>query len=364
MTTNAQVDWPREEDERWAAEVELRLVFDHDAPPGLADTLLAETCAVVREADSPARELFGAPRAYARTLASEHIDEERRALRDTGGLTQGERLAGSVLALGILGAALSVLRWVTDGLWVRPGWTAVVGVTTVVSAALLATLALIVWSAGRRTGAWAFAGGAVAAVAAGGGTLAAVPGTPLLTMPVPVLTALGLGVAVAAFRFPSRTADGWFTPPEFRESEGGGEGKEEDAEGLEAANARWARRLENVLRGRHALRAAEARGHAEEARQHLTASGERAVDAFGSPEVFALRLADGARTEERASRRKLYTSTLLGLGLVLLLGGELSEPDLSSPRFWLYVVAFALWIAGMGRVWQRTLTAERRRRRA
>ncbi|MFG3258366.1 hypothetical protein [Streptomyces sp. NPDC048172] len=351
MTSKEKLDWPHEDDAKWAAEVELRLVLDHDAPSGLADTLLPEACAAVREEGRPARELFGAPGAYARTLASEHIGEEQRALRDARGLTPGERLTGAVLTIGCLGAFLALLRWITNGLWARPSWPSIAALSTVAAGALLVALAVAAWSAGRRTGTWAFAGGAVAAVAGGAAVAVSLPGTPLFSVPMPVLALLGFGVAGAALWFPSRIADEWFTP-RFDDGGSGASGPE--------ADERWLRRLEYVLRGRHALRAAEARGHVEEARQHLAASGESARDAFGSPEVYALRLADGARNEERTSRRKLYAYSLTGFALVLLLVGELGDPDPASPMLWFYLAAFVYWTVTTAQMWRRTLTAKRR----
>ncbi|GAA2098858.1 hypothetical protein GCM10009801_70080 [Streptomyces albiaxialis] len=351
MTAKETPEWPREDDARWAAEVELRLVLDHDAPSGLADRLLPEAREAVREEDRPARELFGDPRAYARTLAREHIGEERRALRDARGLTPGERLVGAVLTLAFLGTLLPVLRWITDGLWARPGWSSVAGGATVTGAALLVALAVTAWSAGRRTGTWAFAGGAVALVVGGAAAIVSLPEEPVLSVPMPVLSALGAAVAVGALRFPARIADEWFTPA-FDAAREGGSGED--------ADERWLRHLEHVLRGRHALRAAEARGHAEEARQHLAESGERAHEAFGSPEVYALRLADGARNQERTSRRKLYGSTLTGLALVLLVAGELGDEGPTSFVFWFYVVLLVVWTGSTARMWQRALTARRR----
>ncbi len=62
MATNEKPDWPRDDDEQWAAEVELRLVLDHHAPAGLADEVLAEAYEAVVEAARPARDLFRTPR--------------------------------------------------------------------------------------------------------------------------------------------------------------------------------------------------------------------------------------------------------------------------------------------------------------
>lgn len=51
--------------------------------------------------------------------------------------------------------------------------------------------------------------------------------------------------------------------------------------------------VEGLLHGRHAVPAAEARAHVQEARQHLASSGTAPENAFGSAEVYAMRLAEG-----------------------------------------------------------------------
>ncbi|QQC90024.1 hypothetical protein [Streptomyces alfalfae] len=58
-TRGASLTWSREEDEDWAATVEVRLVLRHDAPDGLADEVLAEAHEMVAEAGRPALEVLG-----------------------------------------------------------------------------------------------------------------------------------------------------------------------------------------------------------------------------------------------------------------------------------------------------------------
>ncbi|MFF9900674.1 hypothetical protein [Streptomyces longispororuber] len=311
--------WDREEDADWAATVEAHLAFDHDAPAGLADDVLAEVHELVREEGRPARDLFGAPEAYARAVAEERIGEEHRARTDTHGLTPGGRLLAAFGTLGAAGAVLSVLVWVEGGLWVDVSRPGVAFLSTVVAAVGLVAVAVAARSAGRLKGAYAFVAGVPAVVAAGAGVSVAVPEGRLVSVPVPVLLAGCVACVVGAFAVPERVVDRWFA---VRPPTGG-----DDA---------WFARLDGLLRGRHGMTAAEARGHVREARQHLAAGppGDRAADVFGDVEVYALRLADGPRREQRAARRKAYGSLLLLAVVTVLFVDDVVDSG-GSVDFWL-----------------------------
>ncbi|MFI8930797.1 hypothetical protein ACIG3E_24395 [Streptomyces sp. NPDC053474] len=320
QTRKHNLRWDLEDDADWAATVELRLVLDHDAPAGLADDVLAEVHELVREEGRTARDLFGTPEAYARAVAEERVSEEYRARTDTHGLTPGERLLAAFGTLGVVGAILCAVDWVRDGLWAGVSWPGVVGVTTVVLAVGLIAVAVVARSAGRFKGAYAVAAGVPAVIAAGGGVGVAVPEGQLFSVPVPVLMAGCAAWAVGAFAVPERVVDRWFAvrPPAGRD------------------DAAWLDRLGGLLRGRHGMTAAEARGHVREARQHLAAvePGEHAEDVFGDVEIYALRLADGPRKKERAARRKMY-GTLLLLGVVTLLFVDHVLDSQAPFDFWL-----------------------------
>lgn len=335
MTTTQKPGWAREEDEAWAAVVELRLTLDQQAPAGLIRQVLAEAHDAVTETGRTPQDLFGDPVAYARAVAAERIGEEDRARVDARGLTPGERLTASLATLGAAGVVVAVLRWIDDGLWADVGWSSIAAFTAVVLTAVLVSLAFTARAAGRIAGSWAFAAAALVAVGGGGAVAGFLPGEPLFTFPVPALAVAGAALTAAAVAFPDATVDRWFTPV------------------LRGGDERWLSRVEGLLRGRHALSAAEARAHVQEARQHLAASGDSAEEAFGSAEVYALRLADGPRRERRLARRKLYGATALAVLVVALVADELRDADLSSPRLWIYAVAAVYWIGRTARLWIR-----------
>ncbi|MEI5099244.1 hypothetical protein RB200_12240 [Streptomyces sp. PmtG] len=176
--------------------------------------------------------------------------------------------------------------------------------------------------------------GAVAAIGAGSGVASLLSEDPLLRVPVPVLMAVCVGWIAAAGAFPNRIVDRWFAA----------------APGTHDDEA-WLRRLGGLLRGRHAMTAAEARGHVREARAHLApaASGERAVDAFGDVEVYAHRLAGGPRKERRRARRKLWGAVAL-LVVVAVQFVERVVSDGVSWDWWLPLWAGAVGVLGWSAV--------------
>ncbi|WP_369213497.1 hypothetical protein [Streptomyces flavofungini] len=328
---NAGPDWAREEDGDWAATVELTLVLRHHAPAGLADEVLAEAHEIVGDAGRPALEVLGDPVAYARAVAAERIGETRRARLDVHGMTSGERIVAALLSIGFVGLVLCLIDWVQDGLWADVTPSAVAGVAAVVLAVVCAAVAFVAGTAGRSRVMWGFAAGAVAAMAGGAALAVALPEERLLRVPVPVLALGCAAVMAAAVALPAARVDRWFdAPPPAGDDEA------------------WLTRLGQLLRGRHAMRAAEARGHVREARQHLAAApaGERAEDAFGDVEVYALRLAEGPAAKTRLARRRLYGTGAVTLLFAALLADDLATGTYDSP-FWptlhAALVVFLLW---------------------
>jgi hypothetical protein len=346
LTTTESLSWAREEDEAWAAVVELRLTLDQQAPADLIQQVLAEVHDAVTETGRTPQDLFGAPVEYARSVAAERIGEEHRARIDARGLTPGERFTASLATLGVVGVVVAVLQWIGNGLQVEASWASIAAFTTVVLSAVLTCVVCAAHAAGRITGARIFAAAAVLTVGAGATAAGFLPGDPLFAFPVLLLAAAGGALTTAAVVLPDATADRWFTPR------------------LQGSDERWLSHVEGLLRGRHAVPAAEARAHVHEARQHLAASGDSAENAFGSAEVYAMRLAEGPRREQRLARRKLYGVTALALLLATLLVDELRDPDLSSPRFWFYAAAVTYWIGYAARMWLRASSAEGRKDRA
>ncbi|MEV5982028.1 hypothetical protein [Streptomyces sp. NPDC052114] len=335
-TQTPDLSWAREADQEWADRVRVRLVLDHDAPAGLADEVLSEAHQVVTEADLPASEVLGTADAYARTVAAERISEEHRAKVDANGLTPGERVSASLGTFGFIGFVLCVLYWIEDGLWVSGSWTSVAGCTTVVVVVSLVTLAFVARAAGRMRGMWGFLAGAACAVAGGAAVLSALPDAQLFEVPVPVLMAGCVAWAVGVYLFPDAVLDRWFTPRPHADDE------------------QWLTRLEGLLRGRHAMTAAEARGHVQEARQHLAApGGERADDTFGDVEVYAMRLAEGPRKRQRIARHKLYRAVAMAGILVVLAVDEAVRSGFTG-WFACYVGAAGAWLWGVLGEWRQS----------
>ncbi|MEV0316930.1 hypothetical protein ACIBKX_32140 [Streptomyces sp. NPDC050658] len=328
--------WERKEDEDWAASVEVRLVLDHDAPGGLADEVLAEAHEIVGDAGLPAREVLGEPEAYARTVAAERISERHRARVDTRGVLPGERVTATLGTLGFVGFGLCVLHWIEDGLWMDWSGASVAGCATAVAVAALVCFAFVARVAGRIRGMWGFLAGAVAALGGGAAVAATVPAERLFSVPAPVLALVCAGWTVGSFALPDATVDRWCTPAR-------------PADGID--DERWLDRLEGLLRGRHAMRGAEARGHVREARQHLAAAqggGERAEDVFGDVEVYALRLADGPRKRQRVARRKAYGSAALALVVGVLVVDQLFDPEERASGWmicWVVMLGCLVWNA-------------------
>ncbi|MFI2619910.1 hypothetical protein [Streptomyces sp. NPDC018584] len=330
-TRTAELDWAREEDQEWADTVHVRLALDHDMPLGLTEEALAEAHQLVREAGLPAHEVLGAPEAYASAVAAERVSEEHRARTDAHGMTPGEGVRAAFGTLGCVGFVLGALYWIEDGLWVTGSWASVAMSATVVAVVSLGALALVARAAGRIRGVWGmwgFLAWAAWALAGGAAVASAAPDRQLFDVPVPALMAGCAAWAVGAYAFPDATLDRWFTPRPHADDE------------------QWLARLEGLLRGRHAMPAAEARGHVREARQHLAGGtgGERAEDVFGDVEVYAMRLAEGPRKRQRLARRKLYRAAALAAMFAVLAVDEALEAGRFSGWVACYVGASGCWL--------------------
>ncbi|MFF3643835.1 hypothetical protein [Streptomyces sp. NPDC002564] len=345
-THTPELSWARKEDEDWAAAVHVRLALDEDVPVGFAEEMLAEAHQLVGEAGEPAAEVLGDPAAYARTVAAERVSERYRARIDTHGMRPGERIAASVGTLGFLVFALFGLTWIQDGLWVPVSPSSLAGFLGVALAALLGCVAFAARAAGLLRALWWFLGTAAAALAGGIALADALSDERLFRVPAPVLMLAGAAWAACAFVVPDGRIDRWFTPAR---PDGGPD------------DERWLARLQSLLRGRHGMTAAEARGHVGEARQHLAAAPRegRAVDVFGDVEIYALRLSEGPRRKQRVTRQKLWaalaSTVLFGVLAVDML---LDAQDRSSGWIACYVGAFGCSAWGAVSEW-RTLREQR-----
>ncbi|MET8689757.1 hypothetical protein ABZV77_36700 [Streptomyces sp. NPDC004732] len=345
-TPAPELSWARKEDQDWADAVQVRLAFDEDAPVGFADEILAEAHQLVEEAGQPAQEVFGDPAAYARTAAAERVSERYRAGIDTRGLRPGERIAASLGSLGFLLFALFGLTWLQDGLWIDVTWSAVAGFTGIAVAVSAGCVAFVARAAGLFHGMWWFLAGAAVAMVSAVALLEVLPDERLFRLPAPVLMLFGALLCVAAFRLPEATIDRWFTPAR---PDGGPD------------DERWLTRLEGLLRGRHGMQAAEARAHVKEVRQHLAAApgSGTAEDAFGDVEIYALRLSEGPRRQQRITRQKFYGALASAVLFGVLTVDRLLDPqERSSGWVACFVGAFGCAAWGAVSEW-RTLRKQR-----
>ncbi|MFF1376462.1 hypothetical protein [Streptomyces sp. NPDC058308] len=333
-TRTPELSWARQEDQEWADAVHVRLAFDEDVPVGFAEEMLAEAHQLVAEAGQPAADVLGDPVAYARTLAAERVSERYRAGIDTRGLRPGDRVTASLGSLGFLLFGVFGLYWIQDGLWVPASRSSLAGFAGVALGATLGCLAFVARAAGLFRGMWGFLAGAAATLVGGIALATMLSEERLFRVPAPVLMLVGVAWMVAAFQLPDDRVNSWFTPAR-------------PAGGLD--DDRWLARLENLLRGRHGMTAGEARGHVREARQHLTTAPRdgRAEDVFGDVEIYALRLSEGPRRQQRVTRQKFYGALFSSLLFAVLAADQLIDPQERSGWAACYVGAFgcAAWAA-------------------
>ncbi|MEU6991624.1 hypothetical protein ABZ953_13325 [Streptomyces sp. NPDC046465] len=333
-THTPELSWARDQDQEWADAVHVRLALDEDVPVGFAEEMLAEAHQLVAEAGQPAADVLGDPASYARTVAAERVSEQYRAGIDTHGMQPGDRVTASVGSLGFILLGVFGLYWIQDGLWVTVSRSSLAGFAGIALGATLGCLAFVARAAGLLRGMWAFLAGAAAALV-GGITLAtALSEERLFRVPAPALMLLGVAWMVAAFLLPDERVNRWFTPAR-------------PSGGLD--DDRWLARLENLLRGRHGMTAAEARGHVREVRQHLAAAPQdgRAEDVFGDAEIYALRLSEGPRRQQRVTRQKFYGALFSSVVFAVLTADQLIDPQERSGWIACYVGAFgcAAWAA-------------------
>ncbi|MEU5901400.1 MULTISPECIES: hypothetical protein [Streptomyces] len=345
-TTAPEISWARKEDEDWADAVRVRLAFDEEVPVGFADEVLAEARQLVEEAGQPAREVLGDPAAYARGVAAERVSETYRAGIDTRGLRPAERLAAALGSMGFLVFAVFGLVWIQDGLWVGVNWSSVATITGIGVGVSAGCVAFVARAAGLFRGMWWFLAGAALAFAATVALADTLSDERLFRVPAPVLMLVGVPLAVAAFLLPEERINRWFTPAR-------------PAGGL--SDEQWLRRLDGLLRGRHGMKTAEARAHVEEVRQHLAAAPAtiRAEHAFGDVEIYALRLSEGPRRQQRITRQKFYGALASAVFFGVLTVDKLIDPqERASGWVACYVGAFGCAAWGAFSEW-RTLRKQR-----
>lgn len=346
MPTTEKLSRPRKEDEEWAAAVELRLALDQQAPADFVHRILAEAHEAVIEAGRTARDLFGAPAAYARTVAEERLGEEHRARIGSRGMTPGERLTSSLATPGVVGLVVPVLRWISDG--------ALAASRLVVDRRVIGGRSRGCPGSGRLCGTGCGADQRRMGFRRGSGrhgefrypAAGVLSEDRLFDFPVPALAVTGGALIVTAVVLSDATVDRWFTPR------------------LRGSDERWLSYVEGLLRGRRAMPAAEARAHVQEARRHPDSTGDSAEQAFGRAEVYAMSLAEGPRREQRLARRKLYGVAAVALLLALLFADKLRDSQLSSVWFWFCAAAIAYWIWYATRMWWRASSADGRKGRS
>ncbi|MEU6735900.1 hypothetical protein ABZ929_22375 [Streptomyces physcomitrii] len=330
MTARDTIDWAREEDARWAAAFELRLVLHHEVPSALPGQALAEVRELTEESGAPAEELLGDPRAYADSVAAERVGEKHTGAVDLSGLTPAQRFRSLGYAAAFTAAVLTCVHWAQEGMRVRVSPAAGLFAVLLTAAVLACAVAAGLYHAGRHR---AMSGWCLAAAGLLSGAIAAGAGLsddPLFKLPTPVVLIVSALLAATVRTFSGPGTDDWFRGP---------------AE--EPDDARWIRRLGGLLRGRHGLGFREARGHTAEVRSHLAASGTGAQQAYGDVAVYAARLAGKTgRARRRERRRRLAFGGLTAL--VLLVDEEyVRRGEFGAYQFWLVlgVLALFLWEA-------------------
>ncbi|MBB1255767.1 hypothetical protein [Streptomyces alkaliterrae] len=332
MTTGSDIRWEREEDDRWAANFEIQFRLEHRPPAGLTERILSEVHEMVTETGVPARELFGDARQYADSLAGERIDDSHVSKTNLAGDTAGGVLTTTLVYAGIVGCLLSLGRWLRANTAIEVSAASLVGVGSLVVAALTLCLAVALRTAGRRSAFAASTGTCLVSAAIGAAAFTALSQQVLFSLPVWVPLAVSGALTVAAHRLPDSTADEWLRPRRTQDGEA------------------WLAHLEALLRGRHGLSAQAAREHVAEARAHLAETpGTTARKAFGDVEMYALGLGGGPRRTERVNRRKARLAVLSALLIAGLCVLKLTTyVAVGSFWFWFLAVAVAVWIAQAG----------------
>ncbi|WP_299036906.1 hypothetical protein [uncultured Pseudokineococcus sp.] len=292
------------EDEAWADRVRLVALLDHGLPGTAVDEALAVAAAAVEDSRQRAVDLLGPADAYARELADGE-PAERRAGEEDG----RSALAVGLVTGGAVGLAAAVTAAVATGWWLPVAVRHLVGVPLVALVAVLAGVVVRLRRGGRLRSSWAAGAATVAVLVAAAAVLTGGPADVVGRVP-----ALALGLAGVAL-----VAVGLRLPTDVRPVGEGSSPSTPEA---------WYRRLEGVLRGRHAVPRSRAREMAAEARGHVLASGAAhpAVE-LGDPRLHALALVDasGERERWRASRSARLRLAQVGLLVVLAVSAALED---------------------------------------
>jgi hypothetical protein len=342
MSSYSDDGWVRPEDEQWGAGVQVRLALAHPAATReLIERVLTEAQQACADSGRPAQELFGDAADYAYEVADQRIPPEERAAVDMDGIAPAEQLQAALLALGLVGLALSVLLLLVGG-WrveISPWQLVVLAAGNV--AYLAATGAVLARGAGQMRRSWSLV--ALAAAVLVGATAAAIPleeRPPVGDLPTLLPVAVYLAVVVGAWnmprlgRRPARRPD---LPAE-----------------------KWFAQLDGLLRGRYHLTRAVAARYVGEARVTWQESAAaRPGDELGSPQVYAMQLMDGSPQPHRARRRSdAWVATAIAAMWTVHTGVYLwngAEPGALTWR----LVAVLVFVVLAVLAWRRHLRDER-----
>ncbi|WP_086824654.1 hypothetical protein [Allokutzneria sp. NRRL B-24872] len=232
----------------------------------LADTVLDEVEQHCSESGEEPETAFGTPEEFAVSVAVERVPAAERAERDRDGMTARSRRRVLIILLGVQVLVLCLVLWLEVGLMVPLTLAGSVGAVLGIAAAAGAMVTgFELRPSGRpRAVVWAFAGVGVLVVLAAL-AFTTLPKTPIGSLPVPVVAALGILVVWWGSRYEPRA--------------------------LNTGASDWEKRLAGLLEGRHDIPRRRAAELAAEAGQHLAASGNTAEEEFGPAEEYAAELA-------------------------------------------------------------------------
>lgn len=343
MTAPTHTTWPTPEDEQWAARVQLRLAVAHDVPHEISKAALAEARLACIDSGEPPAALFGEPEVYAAEVAEHRVPEEWRAAADLDGAAPTDLLTMLLLGTGWIACVASVL------LFLVAGWTVglTAGASRLAVGGLVATVGILagltVRHAGKVRQSWAWGALAAAGLAVAGSSTTVASSAVLLDLPMVAVLALGVGLLAAGMR----------TKPGARGV---------DTERLRAAPAdQWFDALAGLLRGRYYMTRADVRGYVGVARTHLSDSGsEHPVDEFGTPEVYAMRLAESSGRPARGrDRAHAWFWSFVAVTWLAWLVADAVGGDLAGTWFWRVpgLIFFTLTAVGS---WRSALTGPER----
>lgn len=310
--------WSTPAEERWAARVLLRLVGEHDVPGEVARAAVAEARLACLDSGQSPVELFGEAEEYAAEVAEHRVPEEWRASADLDGAAPTDRVTMLLLGVGWIVSVASVV------LFVASGWSVDLthaGIRLVLGG-LVATGAIVWGLAVRQAGhvrqSWAWAALAAAGLAVAGSAATLSSSATVLRLPVVVVLALGIGLLTAGMRttFGARVVD--------------------EAQVRAASPEQWFDRLAGLLRGRFYMTRAEVQGYVSDARTHWADSGSaHPVDEFGTPDVYALRLAESTgRPAKGRDRVHAWFWTFVAVTWLGWLVSDIVSGDIGGTWLW------------------------------